>query len=69
MPAVRSVAVADGRLHVEIAEEQGAAVNRALAEAGLYASAIVPKSSSLEDVFLELTGGDETGKTDGATAA
>lgn len=30
-------------------------MNRALAVAGLYASAIVPRSSSLEDVFLELT--------------
>ena len=33
----------------------GAAINRALVSAGLYASAIVPRQSSLEDVFLELT--------------
>src|SRR5207247_111360 len=30
-------------------------INRALASAGLYASAIVPRASSLEDVFMELT--------------
>ena len=35
--------------------ERGAELNRALASAGLYASAIVPRASSLEDVFLELT--------------
>jgi ABC-2 type transport system ATP-binding protein len=35
--------------------ERGADLNRALATAGLYASAIVPRASSLEDVFLELT--------------
>jgi ABC-2 type transport system ATP-binding protein len=35
--------------------ERGAELNRALTSAGLYASAIVPRASSLEDVFLELT--------------
>jgi ABC-2 type transport system ATP-binding protein len=35
--------------------ERGADLNRALASAGLYASAIVPRASSLEDVFMELT--------------
>jgi len=30
-------------------------VNRALAAAGIYASAIVPHKSSLEDVFLDIT--------------
>jgi ABC-2 type transport system ATP-binding protein len=35
--------------------ERGAELNRALASAGLYASAIVPRASSLEDVFMELT--------------
>ena len=34
---------------------RGAEINRALASAGLYASAIVPRASSLEDVFMELT--------------
>jgi len=35
---------------------RGAELNRTLAAAGIYASAIVPRTSSLEDVFLELTG-------------
>jgi ABC-2 type transport system ATP-binding protein len=35
--------------------ERGAELNRALASAGLYASAIIPRASSLEDVFMELT--------------
>jgi ABC-2 type transport system ATP-binding protein len=34
---------------------RGAELNRALASAGVYASAIIPRASSLEDVFLELT--------------
>jgi hypothetical protein len=34
---------------------RGAELNRALASAGLYASAIIPRASSLEDVFIELT--------------
>jgi ABC-2 type transport system ATP-binding protein len=35
--------------------ERGAELNRALASAGLYASAIIPRANSLEDVFMELT--------------
>src|SRR5438876_688050 len=35
--------------------KRGAEINRALASAALYASAIVPRASSLEDVFMELT--------------
>src|SRR6266568_6506073 len=42
-------------LDVVAEPERGAELNRALASAGLYASAIVPRASSLEDVFLELT--------------
>ena len=34
---------------------RGAEVNRALASAGLYASALIPRATSLEDVFMELT--------------
>ncbi len=55
LPFVEQVAADDGRLTVVAPEERGAEVNRALAEAGLYAAAIVPRRSSLEDVFLELT--------------
>ena len=35
--------------------ERGAELNRALASAGVYASALIPRATSLEDVFLELT--------------
>jgi ABC-2 type transport system ATP-binding protein len=35
--------------------ERGADLNRALASAGVYASALIPRATSLEDVFLELT--------------
>jgi ABC-2 type transport system ATP-binding protein len=35
--------------------QRGAELNRALATAGIYASAIIPRASSLEDVFIELT--------------
>jgi ABC-2 type transport system ATP-binding protein len=42
-------------LDVVAEPERGAELNRALASAGLYASALIPRASSLEDVFLELT--------------
>jgi len=35
--------------------ERGAELNRALASSGVYASALIPRATSLEDVFLELT--------------
>jgi ABC-2 type transport system ATP-binding protein len=34
---------------------RGAELNRALVSAGLYASALIPRATSLEDVFMELT--------------
>ncbi|MEA2528776.1 MAG: type transport system ATP-binding protein [Thermomicrobiales bacterium] len=72
LPFVGQVTVVDGRLRIVAPREQGATINRALAEAGLYASAIVPRESSLEDVFLELTEDDQPGErrdADVATAA
>jgi ABC-type multidrug transport system ATPase subunit len=48
----------DGWLVVRIAPQQSAEVNRLLAQAGLYASAITA-GSDLEGLFLELTGGEE----------
>jgi ABC-2 type transport system ATP-binding protein len=42
-------------LEVVAEANRGAELNRALSGAGIYASAIVPRASSLEDVFLELT--------------
>jgi len=52
---VREVKITEDGLEVVAPSDRGADLNRALAAAGLYASAIVPKQSSLEDVFLELT--------------
>ena len=42
-------------LDVVAEAERGAELNRALASAGVYASALIPRASSLEDVFIELT--------------
>ena len=42
-------------LDVDTDPGRGAEINRALATAGLYASALIPRATSLEDVFLELT--------------
>ena len=52
---VRAVSVTERGLDVVAGTDLGGAINRALVDAGLYASAIVPRQSSLEDVFLELT--------------
>ncbi len=43
-------------LIVEGPLNQGEALNRALGEAGIYASEIVPRSLSLEEYFLSVTG-------------
>ncbi len=55
LPQIERVTVEHGHLSIVTPEESGAAINRALAEQGLFASAIVPRQSSLEDVFLEVT--------------
>jgi ABC-2 type transport system ATP-binding protein len=47
----------DGALLVNVAPERSFEVTRALANAGLYVSELIPVSRSLEDVFLELTKG------------
>jgi ABC-2 type transport system ATP-binding protein len=55
LPFVERVTLDGGSVQVVAPPEQGAAINRVLAERGLYASAIVPRTSSLEALFLELT--------------
>jgi len=55
VPGVEQVSEEDGRLIVVAPESLGASINRALAETGIYASAISPKHSTLEDLFLEMT--------------
>ncbi len=55
LPTVEQVTIENGKLMVVAPEEIGAALNRALVEQGIYASAIMPRHSTLEDLFLELT--------------
>jgi ABC-2 type transport system ATP-binding protein len=55
VPGIADVRETDGGVIVTAEPARGGEVNRALAAAGLYASAIVPHKSSLEDVFLDIT--------------
>ncbi|HEV8230559.1 MAG TPA: ABC transporter ATP-binding protein [Candidatus Limnocylindria bacterium] len=55
LPGVTEVRETATGLEVVADAGRGAEINRTLAAAGIYASAIVPRSSSLEDVFIELT--------------
>lgn len=57
LPDVEQVTVEQGRLVVVAPLEIGAMLNRALVGEGIFASAITPKRSSLESLFLELTEG------------
>jgi ABC-2 type transport system ATP-binding protein len=56
-PGVEQVTAENGVLIVVAALESGSELNRAMAGQGIYASAITPKRSSLESLFLELTEG------------
>ncbi|APV44734.1 ABC-2 type transport system ATP-binding protein [Dehalogenimonas formicexedens] len=58
LPWIRSVKSENGYLIVDAPKESGAPVNKALAEKNIFASEIVPHMASLEDIFLELTGGE-----------
>jgi ABC-2 type transport system ATP-binding protein len=55
LPFVERVDVQDERLSVVAPEERSADISRALGDAGLYITAMAPRLSSLEEVFLELT--------------
>jgi ABC-type multidrug transport system ATPase subunit len=57
VPGVEAVTRVDGVLDVAVDPEQAAAINRALVEAGVDVSELYAAKASLEDVFLELTGG------------
>lgn len=55
-----------GRFDVHVEAARSASLNRALAEAGIYAAAVEP-GSDLEELFLEVTGGhDAAGGTGGS---
>ena len=66
LPGITAVLETDSGVKVSAEPGRGADVNRALAAAGIYASAIVPHKSSLEDVFLDMT---EDGGTDAPAAS
>jgi ABC-type multidrug transport system ATPase subunit len=53
---VEEVEVRDGMLHLVVAPEKAAEINRKLVGAGLRVSELRPAGRSLEEVFLELTG-------------
>ena len=46
-------------LTLQLADRDASEVVRLLAEKGIYPSAVIPKSSTLEDFFLEVTGKEE----------
>lgn len=60
LPWIKSVNSENGYLMVDAAEEDPARVNQALAEQKIYASELVPRNTSLESVFLQLTGGESS---------
>ena len=55
-------------LTVHVEPSRAADVNRTLATAGIYASGL-ESGTNLEHLFLELTGGDENGSTEGTFRA
>jgi ABC-2 type transport system ATP-binding protein len=61
LPWVRGVLREGKRLHVGAPAERSRDLAEALAAAGIYPSELVRVSSTLEDLFLALTGGDGDG--------
>jgi ABC-2 type transport system ATP-binding protein len=54
------VAAVDGHLELAVDTAEAPALNKALVDAGIAVYELSPQRASLEDVFLELTGGDRT---------
>lgn len=55
---IKSVKAENGYLVVDAPRDSGSQLNQALAEKHIFASELVNHVASLEDVFLELTGGE-----------
>jgi ABC-2 type transport system ATP-binding protein len=53
--AVKSVTIQDSHLMVEAPDISPADLVRGLGEAGIYPMAVIPRKSTLEEVFLEVT--------------
>lgn len=60
IPWIKSVKSENGYLIVDSGNEDPSRVNRALAEQNIFASELVRQSTSLESVFLQLTGGESS---------
>jgi ABC-2 type transport system ATP-binding protein len=60
LPWVKSVKREGDYLMIDVPRDHGADINQVLAEKGIFASELVNRTTSLESVFLQLTGG-ETG--------
>ena len=58
---IKSVKKEDYYLVVDIPKDRSAEVNQALVEKGIMVSELVNQTSSLESVFLQLTGGTSGG--------
>ncbi|MFW6201387.1 MAG: ABC transporter ATP-binding protein [Gemmatimonadota bacterium] len=56
-PATASSAIREDMVVAELSDDDLSALNRYLAERGIYVSHLVLRRRSLEDAFLELTGG------------
>ena len=57
LPWVKSVKREGDCLMIDVPPDRGAAVNQALAEKGIFVSELINRTHSLENVFLQLTGG------------
>jgi ABC-type multidrug transport system ATPase subunit len=57
-PWIKSVKTENGYIIIDAPKDSASRVNEVLAENKLFASELVNKSASLEDVFLQLTGGN-----------
>jgi ABC-2 type transport system ATP-binding protein len=57
-----NLALADGSLRLRTGPEQAGRVSRALADAGVTLTELRPLERTLEEVFLEMTGTERTGR-------
>jgi tRNA1(Val) A37 N6-methylase TrmN6 len=60
LPAVEKVVPGQGELVVTAPPERAAEISKALAEAGIYVTKLVPIRHTLESFFMEITGTDPT---------
>jgi ABC-2 type transport system ATP-binding protein len=68
LPGVEGIEASDGRLLIDVPFERAAEINRALVEAGFAVSELRRQESALEERFLALTQGTDSGSTAAETA-